>query len=330
LSNLPFIRGTYFTYLSIVIQKVNQLDISIIIVNWNTKDLLQECLASIYKTVNKITFEVWLVDNASADGSVEAAKKRYPDINVIQNEQNLGFAAANNLAFKQMKGNYALLLNTDAALIDNAAEELFYFMEDRPKAGMACGQLLNTDGSKQNSIANYPSLLSLFCNETFLRILLPNKFPSKRKEYSYPIEVDSCIGACMIVRKEAMDQVGTFDEGYFFYLEETDWAYRMKQAGWGVFFVPSARIFHAQGKSVGNTANKKIMFYRSRYYFFKKWHKGTNIIIYIAVFFRLLANTLLSLFGVLFTLGLNDGIRKRFNIYIQLILWHFSGCPSNL
>ncbi len=310
-------------------QKVNQLDISIIIVNWNTKALLLDCLASIYNTVNKITFEVWLVDNASTDGSVEAAKNRYPDINVIQNERNLGFAAANNLAFKQMKGNYALLLNTDATLIDDAAEELFNFMEDRPKVGIACGQLLNTDGSKQNSIANYPSLLSLLCNETFLRILLPNKFPSKRKKYSSPVEVDSCIGACMIVRKEAMDEVGTFDEGYFFYLEETDWAYRMKQAGWNVFFVPSARIFHAQGKSVGNTANKKIMFYRSRYYFFKKWHKGTNIIIYATVFFRLLANTLLSLFGVLFTLGLNDGIRKRFNIYIQLILWHFSGCPSN-
>jgi GT2 family glycosyltransferase len=286
-------------------------------------------LASIYETVNKIAFEVWLVDNASTDGSVEAAKKRYPDINIIQNERNLGFAAANNLALKQMKGNYALLLNTDATLINDAAEELFYFMEDRPKVGIACGQLLNTDGSKQNSIANYPSLLSLLCNETFLRILLPNKFPSKRIKYSSPVEVDSCIGACMIVRKEAMDEVGTFDEGYFFYLEETDWAYRMKQAGWSVFFVPSARIFHAQGKSVGNTANKKIMFYRSRYYFFKKWHKGTNIIIYATVFFRLLANTLLSLFGVLFTLGLNVGIRKRFNIYIQLILWHLSGCPSN-
>ena len=309
---------------------MNQLDISIIIVNWNTKDLLLECLASIYNTVNKITFEVWLVDNASADGSVEVAKNRYPEIHVIQNERNLGFAAANNLAFKQMKGNYALLLNTDATLMDSAAEELFNFMEDSPKVGMACGQLLNTDGSKQNSVANYPSLLSLLCNETFLRIMLPNKFPSKRKKYSSPVEVDSCIGACMIVRKEAMDEVGTFDEGYFFYLEETDWAYRMKQAGWGVFFVPSARIFHAQGKSVGNTANKKIMFYRSRYYFFKKWHKGTNIIIYTTVFSRLLVNTFLSLFGVLFTLGLNGGLKKRFNIYIQLILWHFSGCPSDL
>jgi len=306
------------------------LDISIIIVNWNTKDLLLECLESIYKTVNKITFEVWLVDNASTDESVEAAKNRYPDINVIQNERNLGFAAANNLAFKQLKGRYALLLNTDATLINNAAEELFYFMEDRPKVGISCGQLLNADGSKQNSIANYPSLFSLLCNETLLRILLPKKFPSKRKEYSSPVEVDSCIGACMIVRKKAMDEVGTLDEGYFFYLEETDWAYRMKQSGWGVYFVPSARIVHAQGKSVGNNANKKIMFYRSRYYFFKKWHKGTHNTIYATVFIRLLVNTFLSFFGVLFTMGLNGRIRKRFNIYIQLILWHFSGCPSNL
>jgi len=131
------------------------LDISIIIVNWNTKDLLMECLASIFETVKKVTVEVWLVDNASIDGSVEAAKNKYPDINVIQNERNLGFAAANNLAFKQMKGSYALLLNTDATLIDSAAKELYNFMEANPKVGIACGQLLNTDGSKQNSIANY-------------------------------------------------------------------------------------------------------------------------------------------------------------------------------
>lgn len=289
-----------------------------------------ECLESIYKTVNNITFEVWLVDNASTDKSVEAATNRYPDIKVIQNERNLGFAAANNLAFKQMRGSYALLLNTDATLIGNAAEELFYFMEDHPQVGISCGQLLNTDGSKQNSIANYPSLLSLFCNETLLRILLPKKFPSKRKDYSSPIEVDSCIGACMIVRKKAMDEVGIFDEEYFFFLEETDWAYRMKQSGWGVYFVPSARIIHAQGRSVGSSANKKIMFYRSRYYFFKKWNKSSLSIIYTAVYFRLLVNTLLSLFGVLVTVGLNGGMRRRLNTYFKLILWHFSGCPTDL
>jgi GT2 family glycosyltransferase len=329
LSNLPFIRGTYFTYLSAIRQEANRLDISIIIVNWNTRELLLECLASIFETVKKVSFEVWLVDNASDDGSVEWAKKKYPEINVIQNERNLGFAAANNLAFKKMKGSYALLLNTDATLIDSATEILFNFMESNPKAGIACGQLLNTDGSKQNSIANYPSLFSLLFNETVMRILFPNKFPSKRKEYIAPLEVDSCIGACMIVRKEAMDKVGTLDEGYFFYLEETDWAYRMKQAGWGVYFLPKARIFHAQGKSVGKSANKKIMFYRSRYYFFKKWHKSTYIIICTAVFSRLLVNTFLSLVGVLLTFGLNDGIKKRFHICFQLILWHFSGCPSN-
>lgn len=306
------------------------MDISIIIVNWNTRELLLECLASIFETVKNMTFEVWFVDNASVDGSVESVKNNYPDINIIENERNLGFAAANNIALKRMNGRYALLLNTDATLTESAVDELYSFMEDNHKTGIACGQLLNMDGSKQNSIANFPSLLSLLCNETVLRILFPNKFPSKREEYTTPLEVDSCIGACMIVRKEAMDEVGIFDEGYFFYLEETDWAYRMKQAGWKVFFVPTARIFHAQGKSVGKSANKKIMFYRSRYYFFKKWHESTYIVIYTAVFFRLLANTILSLLGVLFTLGLNGGIRKRFNIYIQLIFWHSRGCPLNL
>ncbi|OQY11239.1 MAG: hypothetical protein B6I30_07180 [Desulfobacteraceae bacterium 4572_187] len=306
------------------------MDISIIIVNWNTRELLLECLASIFETAIKATFEVWLVDNASTDGSVESAKKKYPDINIIVNEKNLGFAAANNLAFKRMNGRYALLLNTDATLTNGAVNALYDFMEVNNKAGVACGQLLNTDGSRQNSIANYPSLLSLLFNETVLRILFPDKYPSKRKEYIAPLEVDSCIGACMIVRKKAMDEVGIFDEGYFFFLEETDWAYRMKQAGWKIYFIPKARIFHAQGKSIGKSANKKIMFYRSRYYFFKKWYKSIYFIICTTVFLRLLANTFLTLLGVLLTIGLNTKIKKRFNIYIQLILWHFSGCPSNL
>ena len=113
------------------------MDISIIIVNWNTKRLLLDCLSSIFKTVKEISFEVWLVDNASTDGSVEAVKSRYPDVKIIENEINLGFAAANNLALKRMKGRYALLLNTDTALTNGAVKELYDFMEANPEAGMA-------------------------------------------------------------------------------------------------------------------------------------------------------------------------------------------------
>ena len=303
------------------------MDISFIIVNWNTKDLLLECLASIYQTVNEIAFEIWVVDNGSSDGSVGAVKDKYPSIKIIENRINLGFAAANNLALERMGGQYALLLNTDTVLTEDAVSKLHNFMEVNAGAAIACGQLLNPDGSKQNSIANFPSLLSLISNETLLRLLLPRRFPSKRREYRTPIEIDSCIGACMLIRKKAIDQTGFLDDRYFFFLEETDWAYRMKKVGWKIYFVPAAKIFHAQGKSVRIRADARIMFYRSRYAFFKKWHQGSYPLVCLVIFSRLLINTLLSLLGVALTLGLKRGLNRKFIVYVQLIVWHMKGCP---
>lgn len=304
------------------------MDISIIVVSYNTKELLLDCLASIFETIKEISFEVWVVDNHSTDGTVEAIKERYPRVNIIENKENLGFAVANNQAFRQMNGHYALLLNTDTVLTNGAVKEFYDFMEANPEAGMACGQLLNQDGSKQNSIANFPTMLTLFCNETVLRILMPKKFPSKRREYLYPIKIDSCIGACLMARKEAMDDIGFFDERYFFFFEETDWAYRMKLGSWAIYFVPTAKIFHAQGKTAGSNLNSRIMFYRSRYMFFNKWHPHSYPIFYSVIFMRLLINTLLSFIALLCTLGFKNSIRKKAIVYAQLLIWHLLGCPE--
>ena len=303
------------------------MDISFVIVNWNTRDLLLQCLTSIYQTVVHMNFEVWLVDNASTDGSVAAARGAYPKIHIIENTRNLGFAAANNLGFSRMGGRYAVLINTDARLKAGAVKSLFDFMEEVPDASMACGQLLNEDGSKQNSIAPFPTLFSLISNETLLRLLFPKKYPSKRKHYTAPLPVDSCIGACIMVRKSAMDRVGFLDERYFFFMEETDWAYRMKLAGWKVYFVPRAEIFHAQGKSVGSGASARILFYRSRYQFFEKWHKKTLSMVRLFAFSRLLVNNLLNLSAVILTMGLNKRFRAKLAIYTKLALWHLRGCP---
>jgi GT2 family glycosyltransferase len=302
-------------------------DISFIIVNWNTRDLLLECLASIYGTVYGVAFEVLLVDNGSSDGSVEAAREGFPRVHVIGNQTNVGFAAAVNLAIARMGGRYAVLLNTDATLTQGAVKRLYDYMQATPHVGVACGQLLNPDGSRQNSIANFPSILSLISNETLLRVLFPRRFPSKRREYKRPVDIESCIGACMMVRKEAIDQVGPLDERYFFFLEETDWAYRMNRAGWKTSFVPSARIYHAQGKSVANRADGRILFYRSRYAFFKKWRPGSYPLICVIIFSRLLINTAISLLGVGLTLGLKRNLNKRLAVYAQLIVWHMKGCP---
>jgi GT2 family glycosyltransferase len=305
------------------------MDISVVIVNWNTKKLLLDCICSIYETVKNISFEIRLVDNASGDGSVEAVKQNYPGVKIIQNKKNLGFAAANNIALERMCGQYTLLLNTDTILTNGAVEALFDFMEKNQDAGMACGQLLNQDKSKQNSIANFPSIHSLLCNESLLQILFPKKFPGKRREYKKPVKVDSCIGACLMVRKKAMDEVGLLDKRYFFFFEETDWAYRMKQAGWKIYFVPSAGIFHIQGQTVGHNAGSRIMFYRSRYIYFKKWRPRSYPFVRLIIFVRLLINAILSLVGAVVTLGMHAGIKKKLSVYSRLILWHLAGCPAD-
>jgi len=304
------------------------LDLSVLIVNWNTKDLLLKCLASVYETAQDLHFEVWLVDNASSDGSVAAALKRFPEIHVIQNPRNLGFAAANNRALKQMRGGYALLLNTDAELTGSAVQELFKFMENTSEAAMACGQLLNLDGTRQNSIANFPSLPLLFTNESLLRMLFPKTYPSKFRDYESPIEVESCIGACMMVRKEAMDTVGLLDERFFFFFEETDWAYRMHKAGWKVYLVPNARIVHAQGQTVGPEAGGRILFYRSRYLYFKKWFPKGYPLMFTAVVMRLLVSTLLTGIAVFFTAGCLTKLRHRLSVYGKIVMWHLRGCPE--
>ncbi len=305
------------------------MDLSIIIVNLNTKRLLLDCLKTVYDTVRGLSFEVWLVDNGSTDGSVEAVKAAYPQVKIIANETNLGFAAANNLALRRMAGDYALLLNTDAGLTEGAVETLFRFMEDNPRAAMACGQLLNADGSRQNSTANFPSLMALLTNESLVRLIAPKRFPSKRRSEQGPVAVESCIGACLIVRKAAMDEVGLFDEDYFFFFEETDWAYRFSRAGWGIYFVPAARIFHYQGQTVGHGAASRIMYYRSRYIFLKKWRPAAYPIFRIVIFGRLVVNASLTLLGNLGTIGLNPGLRRRLAVYGRLIGWHLRGCPED-
>jgi GT2 family glycosyltransferase len=300
------------------------MDISFIIVNWNTKGLLSDCLESIIKTVEELMYEIIVVDNASSDGSVEMLAQKYPQVKTIANKENRGFGAANNQGFTVMQGKYALLINTDAVLTTGAVKKLWDFAEGNPDAAIVCGQLLNADGSRQNSIAAFPTLFTLAANTSLLEYLFPRKYPSKRYEHAGPLEVDSAIGACMMIRKKALDEVSFFDDRYFFFFEETDMAYSMKRAGWRVYQVPDALIYHLQGQSIGHNACSRIEFYRSRYQFLSKWHGEAYYRIAAGVIFlRLLANALLSFLGVLFTLGMAANLRQKLTTYIRIIQWHF-------
>ena len=302
----------------------DRIDLSVIIVNWNTKDLLRNCLNSVYKTVHNLLFEIIVVDNASSDGSIAMLETEFPSVVRIVNKENKGFGAANNQAFAIMKGKYALLLNTDTVVTPEAVKKIWDFCEANDKAAIVCGQLLNADGSKQNSIASFPSLLMLAANTSLLEYLFPGRYPSKRYKHTSPIEVDSAIGACMMIRKKALDEAGVFDERYFFFFEETDLAYTMRFQGWKIYQVPDALIYHLQGRSIGHNISSRIEFYRSRYQFLRKWHGPLYCSLANGIiFFRLLINEISSFIFVASTLGLNKKLRDKFAMYSKLIYWHF-------
>ncbi len=304
------------------------MDISFIIVNWNTQALLKDALESIFNTVGTLSHEVIVVDNASSDGSVAMLRQYYPQVRVIANTENRGFGAANNQGFAVMQGRYALLLNTDAVLTPGAVQKLWAFAEATPRAAIICGQLLNADGSKQNSIASFPTLLSLATNTSLLEYLFPRRYPSKRYAHTSPIEVDSAVGACMMIRKTALDAVSFFDERFFFFFEETDLAFAMKRAGWDVYHVPDAWIYHLQGKSIGSNARSRIEFYRSRYQFIRKWKSPAFYRLAAAIIFKRLSVTLfLNAFGVLLTLGAVQSLRQKTAVLWKVLVWHFRGRP---
>lgn len=308
------------------------MDLSVIIVNWNTKNLLYQCLESVYQMIHNLEFEVYVVDNGSTDGTEVMIKTRFPQVIFMKNQMNLGFSKANNQALGRSKGKYLLLLNPDTQIKEGAIEGLFSFMEYHPKAGILGVQLLNSDGSKQNSIANLPSLATELLNKRLLRWLFPKRFPGKERDYHEPIEVDSVIGACLMMRHEAMEQVGLLDEDYFLFFEETDWCYRIKKAGWKVYHVPQAEIYHFQGKSAEKDIKRaKVEYYRSRYHFFKK-HRGRLqwFILHIGLAVRLKINLFLVVLGCLFTLFAIKQWRKKLSTYVYLLWWHLRFCPKGM
>jgi GT2 family glycosyltransferase len=310
------------------------MDLSIIVVNWNTKDLLLQCLESVYQTIEGIGMELFVVDNGSTDGSrsIFVSDGRFPEVKFIGNEMNFGFARANNQALRTAVGKYLLLLNPDTRVKKGAIYRLASFMDAHPEAGGAGAQLLNADGSKQNSIANFPSLVTELFNKSLLRWLFPKAFPGKERNYPESIEVDSVIGACMMIKREAVEQVGLLDEDYFLFLEETDWCYRVKRAGWKVYHVPQSEVYHFQGKGAElEKAKAKVEYYRSRYHFFKKNRGSLHwFILLIGLVAKLTIGLILSGFLCLLTFFRVEKWRGRFSLHAHLMWWHLKGCPKGI
>ncbi len=251
-------------------------DVSIILVSWNTRELLLGCLESLSAAVGTLRTDIWMVDNGSTDGSVAAVRERFPLVRLLENDGNPGFAAANNQGIAASAGRYTLLLNSDTIAEAASIERLVRFADGQPAAGIIGARLLNRDGSFQASFADFPSLRSELLSVTGIGPRLFGRwYPSYGPRRSQMARrVDWIQGACMLARRAAIEQAGPMDEQYFMYNEEIDWCMQMWRAGWEVWYLPEARIVHYGGQSTRQIRHAMVQaLYRSKVRFFRK-HYG--------------------------------------------------------
>jgi GT2 family glycosyltransferase len=274
------------------------VDVSISIVNYNAKDFLDNCIRSILSSIKKYSYEVIVVDNASTDGSRDIAKK-YTGVIYIQNASNLGFIKANNIGLKNSRGKYVLSLNNDTVVKNGAIEKMIDFMDKTIDAGAVGPKLLNSDGSIQMQCRRcFPTPSS----SLFYFLGLSRLFPKSKAFGSYLMtylddiavsEVDSLCGAAMMVRREIIDRVGLMDENYFMYGDDIDWCYRIKRAGWKVYYLPEAEMVHYGGRGGSRYKSYRNIFefHRVMAVFYKKHYSKDclflmNWIVYAGIWLK--------------------------------------------
>lgn len=253
-------------------------DLSIVIVNWNVRDLLRDCLKSVYAAwrADRDALEVIVVDNASNDGSSAMIRAEFPRVVLIENWDNVGFTVGNNQAIEQALGRYVMLLNPDTEVLDDAPGSMVRYMDDHPHVGVVAPKLLDPDGTVQPSRRRFPTLATAFLESTVLQQWWPDN-KVLRAYYMCDTsddetqDIDWGVGACLTVRRQITEQVGLLDETFFMYSEEMDWCYRIKQAGWRIVYLPAAEVIHYGGQSSKQViAAQHIHFQRSKIRFFRK------------------------------------------------------------
>lgn len=251
--------------------------ISIIIVNWNTRELLEKCLSSLFFWTTDIDFEIIVVDNNSADNSCRMVAEKFQAVKLIKSEINLGFAKANNLGLKSAVGEYLLFLNPDTELIENSVKKLVELMENNSRWGIAGSKILNPNKTLQQSVRGFPDglsqlLITLNIHKIFPRLPVIRKYLMVDFDYNNQAVVDQVMGAVFMTRKKVLEQIGGWDENFRLWFEEVDLCYRAKKAGWLVVYTPATAVIHHGGASFSQarTYDKQKVFSRSLLYFFKK------------------------------------------------------------
>ncbi len=282
------------------------VDLGVVIVTHNSREFLENCLASL--NAGGISTDVVVVDNSSTDGSVELIRERFPGIRIIANASNRGFAAANNEGFRYVQSRYILLLNPDTVVHGRALESLVSFMAEHPTASAAGPAIRNRDGSPQRTGVRFPSNWNIFVEALFLDRLFSNSrlFGAHKELYEDPAkarQVDYVQGSCLVVRNSVINNTGLLDERFFMYFEETDWCYRMKQAGGEIWYSPVASITHFGGDEFAHYDEQRLVaFHQSLMYFYQKHHSKQSrvllrMILVLRSLIRLAVWTPFLLFG---------------------------------
>ncbi len=300
------------------------MKLSIALVNYKTTDLLVTCLETIRKQSIRAEYRIVVVDNCSQDGSVERLRREYPDVQVIANADNSGYAKAVNQAIQAHDSEYILLLNPDIEVTAGSIEAMLEFLDATPDVGIVGGKLLNPDGTLQYSCRTFYTLPTILWRRTFLGKLFPNSAILTRHlmsdwDHNSVRDVDWVLGACMMIRRSALLDVGLMDERFFLYFEDVDWCYRMKKGGWRVCYVPDARmVHHHQRQSAQGLMNTTLLFHiMSMFHFYDKW--GT--LLHTFRKYRVLVGTVLFLLLDLAALNASfygaHLIRKNLLIFLQ-------------
>lgn len=286
----------------------NMLKISIIIVNWNVKDLLRDCLQSVFASRCGQALEVVVVDNASHDGSTTMVSAEFPQVILIASDKNLGFARGNNLGMTHATGDFIFFLNPDTTLAEDTLMYLAAYLEEHPGVGVVGPQLRYPDGTVQSSRRRFPTVGSVFLESTLLEQWLPNNHTAQQYRFAdqpdtAPMPVDWLMGAALFVRKEVWTQVGPFDDTLFMYFEETDWCRRCVESGWQIHYVPEAQVIHYEGQSSQQVvADRTMRFNRSKIRYTEKWlgsgwAKGVQVFLLTTFGYQWLEETIKWLLG---------------------------------
>ncbi len=292
--------------------------VTVIIVSYNTRDLLGRCLDSLGPETDAGDVRVVVVDNASRDGSPSMVRERFPRVDLIESATNLGFAAANNLVLRALATPYALLLNSDTEVTPGTVQALRDCMERRPSAGAVACRLIDQDGSLQRSCWRFPTPLRAWGEALGITQLIGR--PSNYEEWGYATErrVDFAVGACLLLRQEALDRVGLFDDRFFMYSEETDLCRRLALAGWDTWYTPRSSVRHHGGASGTRSTPAQFLYARELYY--HKWYGRAGLAL-ARLSLILGAAVRVAAFGALSIARPEPEMRHRVRRNVALLRW---------